>query len=65
MMMMSVLAKTMIEILKDCTNTSGSGPKRGEYLYHDVGCPAIWWLKEALYAAHIMLFYIETFSWVL
>jgi len=21
--------------------------------------------KEALYAAHIMLFYIETFSWVL
>lgn len=25
----------------ESTNTSGSGPKRGEYSYHDVGCPAI------------------------
>ena len=26
----------------ESTSTSGSGSQRGEYSYHDTGCPAIW-----------------------
>ena len=29
----------------ESTSTSGSGSKRGEYSYHDTGCPAIWLLN--------------------
>ena len=29
----------------ESTSTSGSGFKRGEYSYHDTGCPAIWLLN--------------------
>ena len=27
----------------ESTSTSGSGSKRGEYSYHDIGCPSIWY----------------------
>ena len=29
----------------ESTSTSGSGSKRGEYPYHDTGCPASWLLN--------------------
>ena len=29
----------------ESTSTSCSGSKRGEYSYHDTGCPAIWLLN--------------------
>ena len=32
----------------ESTSTSGNGSKRGEYSYHDIGCPSIWWLERYL-----------------
>lgn len=32
----------------ESASTSGGGSKRGEYSYHDIGCPTIWWLKKYL-----------------
>ena len=32
----------------ESTSTSANGSKRGEYSYHDIGCPSIWWLKRYL-----------------
>ena len=32
----------------ESSSISGSGSKRGEYSYHDIGYPAIWWLKKYL-----------------
>ena len=32
----------------ESTSTSGNGSKRGEYSYHDIGCPSIWSLKRYL-----------------
>ena len=32
----------------ESSSISSSGSKRGEYSFHDIGYPAIWWLKKFL-----------------